>query len=139
MLEVKLQDIMSDNIVTIDEEATVKQAAHLLLRFQINGILVRSKDDKDNVVGILTTTDLLKLLDRALSRPGNRMTAMKELSELQVLRFASKEVVKVQKDTKISRVAAIMHKRNIHTIPIYDGARLIGVVGRHDILNAVLS
>jgi len=28
-----------------------------------------------------------------------------------------------------------MHKKNVHTIPVFDKDRLVGVVGRHDILN----
>ena len=40
MIRAKVEDLMSEDIVKIKESATVKDAAHILLRFQINGLLV---------------------------------------------------------------------------------------------------
>ena len=73
MLKVTVEDIMSSDVVTIHEDATIGQAAHLLLRFRINGIFVVKKGNRDHVLGILTTTDLLRFLNRALVTPGQRM------------------------------------------------------------------
>ena len=135
MLKVKLQDIMSEDVVTIREDATVGQAAHLMLRFRINGILVTKKNNKAKVVGIITTTDLLRLLNEAMSARGHRAALLKKIAEFPVGTVCSRYLLKVQRDTKIEKVVAIMHKRNMHTIPIYDGNKLVGIVGRHDILN----
>ncbi|MFA5088704.1 MAG: CBS domain-containing protein [Candidatus Omnitrophota bacterium] len=38
----------------------------------------------------------------------------------------------------MAKVIAIMHKENVHTIPVYDKTKLVGVIGRHDVLNAAL-
>ena len=135
MLNVTLEDIMSENVITVKDNATVGQAAHLLLRFRINGILVVKKNNSKKIVGIVTTTDLLRVLDATLSLHGRRLNKLKQMAGLPVSIIASKDILKVQKDTKISKLIAIIHQRHIHTIPVYDGNKLVGVVGRHDILN----
>ena len=135
MLKVKVEDLMSENIVKIKESASIKDAAHILLRFQINGLVVTAEDN-DDAVGVITTTDLLRLLDRALSRSIQKMAALEQIANLRVGAVASRNIIKIQKNTKIERVVNLMHKKNVHTIPVYDGKKLVGIVGKHDIINA---
>ncbi len=134
MLKATAEDIMSENVVTISGDATIQEAAHILLRFQINGLLVMGK--KSRVVGILTTTDLLRLLDRGLSQKKKRSRELERIGDVKVTDIASRDIVRVQKKTKIVKVAALMHRKNVHTIPVYSKSKLVGILGRHDILNA---
>ena len=112
--------------------------AHLLLRYRINGILVVKENDENELVGILTTTDLLRLIDTALSKKKNRINQLKKIAILPAGQIASKNVLSLQKDDKVIKAVAMMHRKNIHTIPIYDRDKLVGVVGKHDILNMAL-
>lgn len=135
MLKAKVRDLMSENIVKIKESATIMDAAHILLRFQINGLLVIGEDN-DEVVGVLTTTDLLWLIDRALARPTQKQAALEKMAKMRIQAVASRNLIKIQKDVSIARVVSLMHSKNVHTIPVYDGKKLVGVIGKHDILNA---
>lgn len=135
MLKTTVENIMTENIVKLGKEATVMDAAHILLRFQINGLLVLEKKDSDKVVGILTTTDLLRLLNKALSKHAHKMSELDKIGRLQLKNVVSGNVVKVQKNINLAKVIAIMHRKNVHTIPVYDGKKLVGIIGRHDILN----
>jgi len=135
MLNTTVENIMTENIVTLDKEATVTEAAHILLRFQINGLLIVEKKNSKELVGILTTTDLLKLLDRALSKRSHKISELSKVGALPIKDIISRNIIKIQKNTRITKVIAIMHQKNIHTLPVYDGKKLVGVVGRHDILN----
>lgn len=135
MLNVRLEDIMSLGVVTVKEDATVAQAAHLLFRHRINGILVVERDNKDKIVGVVTTTDLLRLLDKALSCLRHRMIALDEIAQMSVKKICTKKIVTVQKDAKIAKVVGLMHKKKVYTLPVCDGDKVIGVIGRHDILN----
>ena len=38
----------------------------------------------------------------------------------------------------IDKVAALMVEENYHTLPVVDGGRLVGVVGKEDILRTLL-
>ena len=53
--------------------------------------------------------------------------------------MANKRVVCLKKDDKVTKAIAMMHKKNVYTIPVYDGNNLIGIVGRHDLLNVALN
>ena len=44
--------------VSIEPETTLKEAAELMLRWQVGGLPVA--DDKDKLIGIITYTDLLR-------------------------------------------------------------------------------
>ena len=135
MLKLSLADIMCEHPVTVKEDVRVGDVAHLLFRYRINGILVVGKANKSKLIGIFTTTDLFRLIDEAFSKGVHRENALKEISKQPIGDLASKCVVSLQKDTKVIKAIAIMHKKNVHTIPVFDKDKLVGVVGRHDILN----
>lgn len=139
MLNVTLEDIMSPGIVVVPATATVAAAAHLLLRHRINGIVVISPRNRNRVVGLLDTADLVSLLDKALSRPRHRLKALAKIANTLVGDVAVKKVVTVQKDAKVAKVIALMHRKKIYTLPVCDGKKIIGVIGRHDILNVAFS
>ncbi len=138
MLEIPIENIMSDHPIKIKENIRIGSVAHLLLRHQISGILVVKKDNENKLVGILTTTDLLRLVNQALSQKKQKINALKKISGLKAGDVASKRVISLQKDDKVMKAIAIMHRKNVHTIPIFDGQKVIGVIGKHDVLNVAL-
>jgi len=136
MLRATIEDIMTEHIVKIKADATINQAAHILLRFRINGLLVVDENDEDKVVGVISTTDLLRLLDMALSRKIHRKEGLDKMSKMPVMKIARTRVLRIQKKTKIEKLVALMDRKKMYTVPVYDGDKLVGVIGRHDILNA---
>lgn len=135
MLKLSLEDIMCEHPITVKEDVGVGNVAHLLFRYRANGILVVSKEDPGKLIGVFTTTDLLRLIDKALSKGVHREVALKDIAGRPVGELASKKVVSLQKDVKVIKAIATMHKKNVHTIPVFDGDKLIGVIGSHDLLN----
>ena len=65
----------------------------------------------------------------------HKVAALESIGKVPIKDVSSKKVLKIQKDGKIEKVVAMMHRKNIHAIPVYDGNRLVGIVGKHDILN----
>ena len=90
------------------------------------------------MVGILTTTDLLRLINGALSQGKQRLHALKKIGFTSVGDIASKKIISLQTTDSIMKAIALMHRKNIHTIPVYDKNKLVGVIGKHDILNVAL-
>ncbi len=58
--EIKVKDIMTPNPITIHPEQTVEYAAVIMLENRISGLPVI--DDEGHVVGIITQTDIFKVL-----------------------------------------------------------------------------
>ena len=139
MLNALLEDIMCDHPIKVKENIDVGSVVHLLMRYRISGILVVKKNNTDKLVGVFTITDVLRLMNEALSKGAHRIDALKKTSQLRVGKVATKTVISLQKDAKVTKAIAIMHKKNIHTIPVYDKDKLIGVIGRHDILDVALN
>jgi CBS domain-containing protein len=47
--------------------------------------------------------------------------------------------VTVDPDTDIEDVARLMVDKNYHTLPVLDGGKVVGIVGKEDILKTLLS
>ncbi|HVZ72792.1 MAG TPA: CBS domain-containing protein [Polyangia bacterium] len=66
-----VSDVMTEHVVTVSPETTIRQAANLLRGRSIGCLPVL---DGQDAVGIVTTTDLLELLGRGVEKPIERAT-----------------------------------------------------------------
>jgi len=57
----KITDVMSSKLTTIKNTETIRQAAELLIKGHFHSLPVI--DSEDNIVGIVTSTDLIKYLN----------------------------------------------------------------------------
>jgi CBS domain-containing membrane protein len=57
----KVADIMTTNLITINNKDTIRQASALLAKGSFHSLPVI--DDENNVVGIITSTDLINYLN----------------------------------------------------------------------------
>lgn len=62
----KIEDIMSESIITVSSEDNVENAANLMLRADISGLLVL-EDEKP--IGVITKTDICRLVAAELLVP----------------------------------------------------------------------
>lgn len=131
-------DIMSEIVVTISENATIKDVAHLMLRDRVSGLPV--VNEHKQVVGILTLTDLLKLVDE-VSEKGDSdfLSRLLECNQIKVSKVMTTSVVTVMPETTLFEIVKLMTFKGIHTFPVFIGDELVGVVGRRDVLNAIFS
>ena len=139
MQKLTIGDIMWEHPIKVKDSISVGSVAHLLLRYRINGILVVRKNNENKLVGVFTVTDILRMIDKILPRGTKRIEELKRIAKIPVGKVATKRVFSLQKSAKFLKAVALMHKKHIHTIPIYDKNKLVGVIGRHDILNMALN
>ena len=64
----RIEDIMSESIITVSSEDSVENAANLMLRADISGLLVL-EDEKP--VGVITKTDICRLVAAELFVPAD--------------------------------------------------------------------
>ncbi len=145
----KAKDIMTPDPLTVSPQTGITQAAKLLLERRVNGLPV--VDDQGRLVGIICQSDLIAeqkklpipsyftLLDGLIP-----LNSLKHL-EREVERIAAATVsqamtpdpVTVSPQTGIEEVASLMVDRNYHTLPVVEGGRLVGVVGKEDVLRTL--
>jgi len=146
----KVRDIMTRELITVSPETEIIHATKLLLENRINGVPVTDKTGK--LVGILCQSDLIAQ-QKKLPTPSFftfldgliPITSMKQF-ERQVQKIAATIVaqamtpnpVTVRPDTDIAEVAALMVDKNFHTIPVMDEGKLVGIVGKEDILKTLM-
>jgi len=148
MLTVK--DIMKTDIISVSPETEITHATKLLLENHINGVPVIDKNEK--IVGIICQSDVIaqqkklpipsffSFLDGfiSLSSMKNLEKEVKKISAVTVSQAMSSNPVTVGPDTSIEVVAALMVDSNYHTIPVVEGGKLVGIVGKEDILRTLI-
>ncbi len=147
----KVKDIMTRDVKTVSPETEITQAAKLLLSERINGVPVINKAGE--LVGILCQSDLIAQ-QKSIPIP-SLFTLLDGYIPLTLLTRLDKEVEKiaattvknamtpdpitVDSDTDIEKVAFLMVEKNYHTLPVVDSGRLVGIVGKEDVLRILLS
>ena len=128
--------VMTANPICLDPNATMEQVEAVFEDQQINHLPIC---EKDQVVGMISRVDYLKLLhsftafDTAESREYNQ--AM--LTRILVEEVMAKDVVSTHPGATVADVAAIFRENRFHALPVVgdqDG-RIIGIVTVMDLLN----
>ena len=135
-------DIMTEGVEVVNQKTTIGQVAHLMLRNRISGYPV--VDDKKRVVGIVTLNDLFVLIDKmawdSSRRPDKKHLDLQEklgqykdrpVSDIMVC-----NVISLSPETPLLDIIDAVVKWRIHTFPVMKNNKLLGIIGRHDILNA---
>lgn len=67
--DVRVGDLMTYGVFTVGPEATLEEVARTLVSQQVHRVFVISDDGRE-LLGVITTMDVLKWLDRALHAAG---------------------------------------------------------------------
>ena len=146
----KVEDIMTKDPVTVTPDTEVARAAGILLEKHINGLPV--VDDRGKLVGILCQSDLISqqkriplpsvftILDSFIP-----LTSWKDMDR-EVRKIAASTVgdamtpnpFTVGPETTVEEVATLMVEKKFHTIPVVQGGKLVGVVGKEDVLRTLM-
>jgi len=143
---IKAKDIMTTDVITVRPDTEINQAARLLVENQINGVPV--VNDAGDVLGILCQSDLIaqqkqlpipsvfSFLDGffPLTSIKQMEKQVRKITALTVSEAMSPHPVTVDPDTCIEAIAALMVDRNFHTLPVVRDGRLMGIVGKKDVL-----
>ena len=149
MLTVK--NIMTRDPITISPDTEIVHAAKLLLEKGINGIPV--VDKKGELVGIICQSDLIAqqkrlpipsiftLLDGFIPLASTKHfeKAVQKIAATTVADAMTPNPVSVQTDTSIEGLASLMVDKSFHTLPVVDEGKLVGVVGKEDVLRTFTS
>jgi len=122
---ISITEIMSKDIVTIEQEAPIYEALDLLSKRKISGIPVIN--EQNNIVGILTEKDVLKILiDKNL---GVKTT---------VSQYMTREVICFTEDDNAFDICKFFIRSNIRRVPILKDGKIVGIVSRRDIVELIL-
>jgi CBS domain-containing protein len=151
----KVKDVMTPSPLTVPVDATVSEAAAILRKNRIGGLPVL---EDDRIVGIVTETDILSLLDtgeisedlwlpsplevvevpiREFINWEKTKAALSDIGNSPITTVMSENVISIEEAADIEEAAAIMLREGIARLPVLKGGRLVGIVTRLDIVRGV--
>ena len=143
-------DIMTLDPISVHSDAAMTEAAEILVKHKVGGLPV--VDDAGHLVGILCQSDLVRmqknlpipslftLLDGfvPLSSSALLEAEVKRIAASKVSDAMSTKVVTIAPDMTIDEIAALMVDKKFHTLPVTDKGRLLGIVGKKDVIKTLI-
>ncbi len=111
------KDIMTRDIITVSPTMKVKDLAMTLIKNQISGAPVAAKNGK--ILGVVSEADIL-------AKKGKDVKAI-----------MSNKVISVSEDAAVEEIAQLMTTHSIKRLPVMNGAKIVGIVSRADIVSAI--
>jgi CBS domain-containing protein/DNA-directed RNA polymerase subunit RPC12/RpoP len=113
----KVEDVMTTDVITVREQETRQQAARLLSQHHISGLPVVNDDNA--VVGVVTEYDVIGKEGKTV---GDIMT---------------RAVISVTPDTSLDEVSRILVHERIKRLIVLDQGRLVGIISRADLVKEI--
>jgi len=120
----ELKDIMVQKVVTVDPDATVKEAAKLMNLCEIGSLMVVGKG---KVVGIVTERDILRKI----------VETSKNAGKVKVREIMSTKLVVGTPNMDVVDAARMMLQKKIKKLPVVTDSKLVGLVTLTDIVRTV--
>lgn len=142
-------EIMSKEVITVGLGTGVEELARILWEKKIGGAPVVDADGQ--LLGVVTENDLidqnkkvhiptvLSILDSMifLENPNKLDQEIKKMTGTKVGDIYSPHPVTVTENATLEEMASIMADRKIHTLPVIRDGRLVGIVGKSDLIRTL--
>ena len=149
-LNVTAEQIMLTDVPTLTMDAPISEALDLLADEEIACAVV--VDGSHRPKGVITERDLLALAEDLEGTHREKvlksmlqddhpifdaMHGLRNMAATTVSDVASRPVKCVEADMTIGRIASIMETFNYRQLPVLRDGRLVGLVGRQEIIRAI--
>lgn len=155
------RDVMSGYVVTAGESETIGEVAAKLSKHRISGLPVVNLHEE--LVGMISESDIIRRFTHLVTESSGRklLTSLAEsldllavlcktnhekgekvftsLRETPVSEVMTKRVIAAEPDDTVQMVAELMTTNNVNRVPIVEQGKLVGIVGRADIVKRVRS
>ena len=147
-----VSSVMTTDVLTFSPDDTVEAAMKAMVERNVDGAPV--VDPFGKVVGMLTTGDLIlqesqvhaptviSLFGAYLELPSDYRRFEKDLRKAlggQVSEVMHADPVTVADTDTLETAATLMHDHDVARLPVVRDERLVGIIGRTDILRAILT
>lgn len=142
------RDVMTRNVISIDPDSTVLQAARLMLQHRISGLPVIDKGG--NLVGVLSEGDFLRRQETRTERkrsrwleflmgPGSVASEYTHSHGNKVSEVMSTELQTVDENAGLEDIVELMERHQIKRVPVMCGSEVVGIITRSNLMRAMVS
>lgn len=150
----KVKDFMSPYVIHFDPEDSIFRVAEVFSENDISGAPIVKNN---RVIGVISESDIVKFMSFKLGRPSPPLTSLslliisfikdniqiksqlKKISKIKIKDLMSKEVVSIHSEASLLEAACVMEKNDVNRLPVIDDGRLVGILARADLINALIS
>jgi CBS-domain-containing membrane protein len=144
----KAEDVMVSTVITVGVNASIGEVAAILLNNHISAAPV--VDEKGELVGIVSEGDLMRRPEIGTTKRHSwwlELISNKWASATEYIKSHSRKVADVmtrdlitaKPDTPLGDIAGLLERNQIKRVPIVEGGKLVGIVSRANILQALSS
>ncbi len=143
------KDIMTKDVITVSPDTSIEELSSILVKNEISGVPV--VDDSGALFGIVTENDLISrnkrlhiptvvsFLDAAIYLESSKKfeQEVKRLTATRVGDICARKVVSITEDTTVVDIASLMSDKKVHLLPVLKAGKVVGIVGKRDMVKAV--
>ncbi len=144
------KDIMTRDVLVVKPDTSIEELSAILVQNEISGVPV--VDDSGALYGVVTENDLISrnkrlhiptvvsFLDAAIYLESSKKfeQEVKRLTATRVGDICTRKVVTITEDTTVIDIATIMSEKKAHLLPVLKAGKVVGIVGKRDMVKAVV-
>jgi len=147
-LPMRAHQIMTRPVITVAPETTIVDAANLMLQRHVSGLPV--VDAAGKLVGIVSEGDFIRRSEIGTQRkrgrwlnfilgPGKSASDFVHEHGRRVDEVMTKQPLTITEDTTLAEIVDQMEKNNVKRLPVIRADKVVGIVSRANLLQAVAS
>jgi CBS domain-containing protein len=144
----RAHQIMTRSVITVTPDASILEAANTMLRFHVSGLPV--VDAAGKLVGIVSEGDFIRRSEIGTQRKrgrwlkflfGTGAAATDYVQEYgrKISDVMTREPITIAEDATVEEIVTSMETHGVKRLPVMRGDKLVGIVSRANLLQAVAS
>ncbi len=119
--KVTVHDAMTSNVLTVNPETSVAEAALLMTKFKIGSLIVKNNSEPE---GLITESDIIR-----------KVVSMDlKASKITIDEIMTKNLISIHPGSELNEAARVMAKNNIRRLPVVNNGSLVGILTSTDVL-----
>jgi CBS domain-containing protein len=142
----RAMDVMTSEVITVGENASVQEAARLMADHGISAVPVVDSDNR--VIGMVSEGDLMHRAETGTERRRSwwleMVASTNRLAEEYVKSHSgkvkdvmSRDVISVTDETLVADIAILLEANRIKRVPVLRDGKLVGIVSRANLVRAL--
>ena len=128
-----VRDVMTNRIVSVPPDATVRRTLDLMLRRKLTAVPVVG--EKGEVVGMVTDADIMRALLPLIPRAGTDETQSEGAPQDRPVKdIMTRSVLCVSEELGVRELASMMINKDVEQLPVVNAGSIAGMVFRQDII-----